>query len=70
LIQTKAAYNGQSLVNEAAPLVHEYNTRVRLAKLGYRSDLGSLSAFKAECFTLIDRTLDAERAKEAKSGKR
>ncbi len=64
-MQARAAVKGQALVNEAAPIFHEYVMRKRLAKLGYVSDMSTLSAFKAECFYLIDVEVDDTQAKEA-----
>lgn len=53
-----AAFKGFQFVNEAAPLLVEFNQRRRLAKLGYQFDSRSLSAWKAECFSLIDAEID------------
>jgi hypothetical protein len=71
-MQARAAFKGQNLQNEAAGFVAEYAQRKRLAKLGYTSSVGELSALKSEIFTLIDVEIgkcEAEQAR-AKHGKR
>lgn len=55
-------------MNEAAPIFHEYVMRRRLAKLGFTTDMSQLSAFKAECFYLIDVEVEETQSKEAKKG--
>lgn len=57
-MQAKAAYKGSHLHNEAAGFVAEYAQRKRLAKLGYTSNVGELSAVKAEIFSVIDVEID------------
>ena len=60
--------NGQDLTNEGTEIYHEYLTRLRLAKLGYRSNFADLDPFKADCFLIIDTEIDKVRAK--KQGKK
>lgn len=57
-MQAMASYKGRPFANEAAGLVSEYVYRKRLAKLGFTSDIGKLSAWKAEAFVIIDTELD------------
>jgi hypothetical protein len=67
--QARFAYRGSKFTNEAAPLVYEYSARKLMAKLGYTTDLGSLSSFKAECFMIIDGEINKEREKQMKRRK-
>ena len=71
-MQTRAAYKGSPLQNEAAPYVMEYLERKRLSKLGFTSPLGELSAMKAEIFVMIDVELDKLQSEStgAKHGRR
>ena len=71
-MQTRAAYKGSQMQNEAAPYVVEYLERKRLSKLGYTSPLGELCALKAEIFVMIDIELDKCQSEDARSkrGKR
>jgi len=61
-----AAYKELSLVNEAAPLLMEYNMRLQLSKLGYRFDGQSLSSFKAQAFTIISSEISRLEAESLK----
>lgn len=53
--------------NEAAHLVDEYSKRKRLAKLGYTSPIGELSAFHADVYAIIDQEIDACQQREMKA---
>lgn len=66
-MQTRASYRGSSLQNEAAPFIAEYIQRKRLAKLGFTSDISSVSALKAEIFGIIDVELDKCQAEDMRS---
>lgn len=66
-MQTRAAFKGSHMQNEAAPFVFEYVERKRLTKLGYTSPLSELSALKAEIFVMIDIELDKCQSDEARS---
>lgn len=68
-MQTRASFKGSHMQNEAAPYLSEYAQRKRLAKLGYTTNLGELSAFKAEIFGIIDVQLDKCQAEQARGGK-
>jgi len=46
-----------------------YNSRMRLAKLGYTEDIASLDAFTADCFIYISSVIDDEAEKPHKKGK-
>jgi hypothetical protein len=48
----------------AADMVALYAERKRLAKLGFTTDIGTLSSFTADCFLLIDTKIDELQAKE------
>mgnify|MGYP005614566223 CR=1 FL=1 len=65
-MQVRASYKGSSLVNEAAGYIAEYAQRKRLAKLGYTSPLGELTAFQADVYAIIDTELDDIQLKESK----
>ncbi|MDZ4678398.1 MAG: hypothetical protein SGI74_12915 [Oligoflexia bacterium] len=53
-------------MNEAAPLLMEYNMRLQLSKLGYRFDGQSLSSFKAQAFTIISSEISRLEAESLK----
>ena len=59
-------YRGHQQRNEASTLVSEFLERKRLAVLGLQTDLGSLSAFKADCFLVVDSEFEQLRAEDAK----
>ena len=65
----RSAFKGGPLRNEAAYLVDEYSKRKRLAKLGYTSPLGELSAFRADVYAIIDQEIDACQQREMKAKK-
>jgi len=69
-----ASFRGhKTYSNEATPLVNEYSQRLRLHKLGYVSDVESLSVFKVDAFCMIsaeiDRLNDEEMKKKQKKAK-
>lgn len=53
-------------MNEATPVVSEYLTRLRLAKIGYTSDMRNLSVTKGEAFLFISQELDRLESEEMK----
>jgi hypothetical protein len=57
---------GGSLINEASPLVAEYNVRTRLAKLGFTSDLSKLDCLRALAFAEIDSVRDDQIERDRK----
>jgi hypothetical protein len=65
-MQARSVAKGQSLLNEAAPIVSEYITRKRMTALGFTSNINELTFFKAECFQLIEQEIDKVQAEEAK----
>lgn len=66
----RAAYRGSQVINDAAPLVHEYFRRKALAQLGYTSNLSELPAFKVDVYAIIESELNACQQKELKAVKR
>jgi hypothetical protein len=64
--QARQSFKGSKFQNAAAPLMSEFLERKMLAKLGYTTDIGTLSSFKAHCFTLIQSTLNEEEDKQSK----
>ena len=48
------------------PLIMEYFFRKRLAEIGYTSDIGQPSAWKAEAFGLISIQIDSLKAEAMK----
>ena len=48
------------------PLLMEYFLRQRLTKLGYTTDIGQLSAWKAEAFGIISIQIDQLKAEAVK----
>jgi hypothetical protein len=67
--QVRAAFKEIPFTNEAAPLLAEFNQRRRLAKMGYHFDIRRLSAWKADCFVLIDSEIDRLECEEMNAGK-
>lgn len=64
------SFRGHPLINNAAPILAEYNARKRLADLGFTSDLSSLDCVKAEAFIVISQELDRLQAEEYKRKKK
>lgn len=52
--------------NGSMPLFVEYFLRQRMAKLGYTSNINTLSAWKAESFGVIDLEIAGLKAEAAK----
>lgn len=65
-MQTRAAYKGHGLQNEAAPFLAEYCQRKRLAKLGFVTNINELSAYKADIFSMIDAEIDSIQIEQSK----
>ena len=58
-------------MTEALPIVQEYLRREKLAKLGYVSDMRTLSAWKADCFeTIANKIAEVQAKKLKKSNKK
>jgi len=69
-MQVKESYKGLKSKNASLPLLSEYITRQRLAKLGFTDNIGSLPSYKVDAFLIISQTLDGEEKKEInKKGK-
>lgn len=56
-------------MNEAAPLLYEYNSKKVLAKLGYRFDSNELSVFDAEVYNLIASEISQLESEEIKKNR-
>jgi len=57
---------GQKYFNKTAGLWAEYNSLMRLRKLGYTFDGNKLSFYKARCFLIISEEIDDFEEKKAK----
>ena len=64
--QVRAAFNGHAIITEAAPLVSEYLTRLKLAKIGYRFDPAKIDAEKADGFVIVADEIEKAEADETK----
>lgn len=63
-----AAYKGVlDYQNESAPLLAEYNTRMRLAEMGFTFPAQDLSYFKAKCFDIIGQEIQKQSSEELKA---
>jgi hypothetical protein len=63
-------YRGIRVETKAAGIVAEYNTRQRLAKLGFTSPLSELPAIKGEAFIIISNKISELEAKEQEKRQR
>lgn len=57
--------------NEATPILIEYNTRMRLSKIGYQFDPRDLEPWKADAFAVIAseiQRLESDALKSKKGG--
>ena len=69
-MQVRSVHKGTNLRNSAFPYVHEYLSRLRLAKIGYVSDLSKVEAHKAEIFAIIGNEFDACQYEDMKKHRR